>query len=172
MKEDQKEPTPEQKEKATRKRTPSFDEIDKQILTILVNEPNLSQNQIGAKVGLTGPAINNRIQRLKANKILLGFAPIIALEKIGYDMSVLVNVKIKNGKLVEAAEKYAHDPHVSMTFTITGEYDMVVIAKFHTRQELHKWNENMTQDTEYIERVNTSLIFTTQKEATNPNKIE
>lgn len=149
-----------------------IDEKDRQLLSLLISEPGLTQAQLGEKLGVTKLTINNRIRHLKDNKILLGFSPMIALEKIGYDLTVLVNVKIKNGKLVEAARKYAQDPHTCAVYTITGEYDVVVIAKFHDRQELHKWNEKMTQDTEYIERVNTSLVFTTQKEATNPNKIE
>lgn len=149
-----------------------IDETDRKIIALLVHNPEITQKQIAEKVGLTAPAINNRLQRLRASGVLLGFSPIIGFDKLGYDITVLVNAKIRNGKLVEAAEKYSEEPGVCSTYTVTGEYDMVLVAKFHNTKELQKWNQKMTQDTEFIERINTSLVFTTQKEGTNPNKIE
>lgn len=146
-----------------------LDETDKKILALLMRSPEITQKQIAGKVGLTAPAINNRLQRLRADGVLLGSSLLIDLGKLGYDITVLVNAKIRNGKLVEASEKYSKEPGVCSTYTVTGEYDMVLVAKFHNTKELEKWNQKMTQDTEFIERINTSLVFTMQKEGTNPN---
>ena len=148
------------------------DDLEKKILSLLNERPFTNQNEIATELKITRPTVYSRLQKLREEKIFHGYAPIINLEKIGFTLTVLVNTKIKNGKLVEAAQKYAQDPNVCSTYTITGEYDMLVIAKFHDTKELEQWNQKMTQDTEYIERVNTSLVFTTQKERTNPNKIE
>ncbi len=147
------------------------DEIDRSIISLLLKNPEITQKQIAEKVGLTAPAINNRLQRLKSDGVLLGSSPIISMDKLGYDITVLVNAKIRNGKLIEASEKYSKEPGVCSAYTVTGEYDMVLVAKFHNTKELEKWNQRMTQDTELIERINTSLVFTTQKEGTNPNGI-
>ena len=149
-----------------------FDEKDKQILNLLLEKPGITQKEIGEKIGIRGPSVNNRIQKMKKQKIITGYTPTINAEKLGYDVTVVVNVKIKGGKLTITSEKYATDPHVCALYTISGEYDMVIVAKFHNRSELQEWNEKMTQDTEHIERVNTSLCFSTPREATNPNKIE
>jgi len=148
------------------------DEKDKKILNMLAHGPHITQKQIAKKIGLTPPAVNNRIQRLKEKKVLLGTAPIIALDKIGYDLTVIVNVKIKSGQLEEAAEKYAKDPFVCASYRITGDYDMLLIVKLHNTKELNEWNKIMTSDSKLIERTNTSLAIHVKKEGTTPTKIE
>lgn len=148
-----------------------IDETDRQIIALMAKGGGITQKQIAKKAGLTAPAISSRIQKLRAGGVLLGFSPIISMDKLGYDITVLVNARIRNGKLVEAGEKYSKEPGVCSTYTVTGEYDMVLVAKFHNTKELEGWNQKMTQDTEFIERINTSLVFTTQKEGTNPNGI-
>lgn len=148
------------------------DEKDRKILNILVEDPGSSQKEIAEKIGMTAPAVNNRLQKLRVQKIIEGTNYNLALDKLGYDVIVLVNVKIRNGKLTEAAEKYAKSAPVCSLYTITGEYDMVIVAKFPNTKQLQYWNEKMTQDTEFIERINTSLVFNVKKEGTNPNKIE
>ena len=148
------------------------DQKDKQLFNLLITNPSMTQAQLGEKLGVTKLTINNRIKRLKEKKVILGNSLILDLDKLGYDVTVVVNVKIKGGKLTETSEKYATDPHVCSLYTISGEYDMVLVAKFHNRNQLQNWNEKMTQDTEHIERVNTSFCFSNPKEGTNPNKIE
>ncbi len=148
-----------------------MDVRDKEILNLLSRNPNITRDEIAKKLGLTGPAITSRIQRMKQKKIILGTLPIIDLAKAGYDVTVIVNIKIKNGKLEEAAQKWGKDPNVCSLHRISGEYDMVLIAKFHNTKELNKWNQKIAADTENIERTNTSIVFETEKEGAIPNEI-
>lgn len=149
-----------------------LDEKDKKILNIMVQNPDTSQKQISEELGITPPAVYGRIQRMKEQGIFLGSAPIINLKKIGYDLTTIINIKVKNGKTKEALAKWAQDPNVCSAYDITGEYDLLFITKFHNTEELDQWNKKILKDTEHIERVNTSLAFSVQKEATNPNRIE
>jgi len=148
------------------------DETDKKILNLMTKNPTINQKEIAKKLKLTAPAINSRIQRMKQKKIILGMAPVIDFSKAGYDVTVIVNVKIKNGKLEPAAQKWAKDPNVCSLHRISGEYDMVITAKFHNTKELNKWNQKITADKELIERTNTSLVFATEKEGMGPNEIK
>lgn len=148
------------------------DETDKKILEMLANNPKITQQQIAKQLSLTPPAINSRIQRMKQQKIILGNAPIIDLTKVGYDITVIVNARIKNGKLNQAAQKWGKDPNVCSLHRVSGEYDMIITAKFHNTNELNEWNQKIVADTENIERTNTCLVFATEKEAILPNEIK
>ena len=149
-----------------------IDEKDKQILNLLVQNPGITRDQIAEKLKVTGPAITSRIQRMKHKKIILGMAPIIDLHKVGYDMTAIVRVQIKNGRLETAASKWAKDPNVCALHRISGEYDMLLTVKFHNTKELNEWNQKIVADTENIYRTDTSLVFNTEKEGTAPNEIK
>ncbi|GEM_PF-6942194 len=54
--------------------------------------------------------VNNRIKRLKANEIQLGNSPIIAIDKLWYGLTALINIKIRNVKGRRATTKLAATP--------------------------------------------------------------
>ena len=95
-----------------------LDEKDRQILNLYLEKPGITQKQIAEKIGLTGPAVNNRIQRMKNAETIKGFTPIIDLKKLGYDITIIVDVKIKGGNTREAAQKWAKDPNVTALYVI------------------------------------------------------
>ncbi len=147
------------------------DETDKKILNMLASNPLISQKEIAERLGITAPAINSRLQRLKQKKILLGTLPAIDLPKIGYDVTVVLKAQAERGQLEAAAAKWAKHPNVCALYRISGEYDLVLIAKFHNTKELDTFNQEMFSD-ELIARTNTSLAFSAKKEGPNPNEIK
>jgi DNA-binding Lrp family transcriptional regulator len=133
--------------------------------------PDINQKELAEKIGVSPPAVNARIQRMKREGIIKGMVPVIDLKKLNYQFTILVNVRAKNGKLIEAAERILEEEHVSSVYRITGEYDIVVVAKFRTMDELNLWNQKMSKMTDMIERTNTSLVWSVYKEGTTPNEI-
>ncbi len=148
------------------------DEIDKKILNLLNEKPFITQQEIAQELGLTRPTIYSRLQKMKEEGTFRGYAPIIDLEKLGYGLTALVNIKIKNAKNKEAAALLAADPNVCSVYDISGNYDFLVIAKFHSTKELDTWDNKLLQETELIGRLNTSIAFNSPKESTNTNRIE
>ncbi len=149
-----------------------IDETDKKILTTLIQKPFIPQKELAKEVGVTTPTIYNRTLKLKKDGIFLGYTPMIAYDKLGYDVTAIINIQIKDGKVKEAAAKFINDPNVCSVYDISGRYDFLVIAKFHNVKELDNWDNKILQETELIERLNTSIAFNTPKESTNTNKIE
>lgn len=148
------------------------DEKDLKLLSMMVSKPSISQREIAEELGLTPPAVHNRILRLKEKGILLGTMPKIALDKLGYDLTVLVNIRIKNGKLTEASEALSKDPKVCICYRVTGNYDLVVMAKFHDTKDLDEWTRKLYKNTDFIDRTSTSLVITKDKESLAPSEIK
>jgi len=146
------------------------DETDKKILNFLTCNPAITQKEIALALGVTGPAINSRIQRLKQKKIILGTVPVIDLSKIGYSLTVVLMAQAKNGQLEAASQKWAKHPNVNALYRVSGEYDLILVAKFHGTKELDEFNQKMFGD-KLIARTNTSLAFSTKKEGQAPNEI-
>jgi DNA-binding Lrp family transcriptional regulator len=149
-----------------------IDEKDKQILNLLLENPGITQKQIGEKIGLTGAAVNNRLQRFRAKGIIKGFQPIISLDKIGYGLTAIVNIRVKAGKMGAAEKKWSKSPNVCSIYRISGDYDLLIIAKFKDMKELDVWSNTLFDDAEVIARTNTSVVFGGEKEGVNPNRVE
>ncbi len=148
------------------------DETDKKILNLMIQNPEVTQKDIASSLKITPPAVHSRIQRLKAKKIIKGTMPVLDLDKLGYDITIVAMVIVKNGKLREAGKKWAKDRNVCAVYRITGKSDLVIIAKFKNTKELNSWNQRIVGDTANIDRVNTSIVFEGEKDPVTPNEIE
>lgn len=54
-----------------------MDEIDKEILVCLQENGRLSITELGKKVRLSNPAINERVKKLEERDIILGYRAVI-----------------------------------------------------------------------------------------------
>ena len=144
---------------------------DNQILTLLVNNPGISQKEIAKNLGVSPPAINNRIQRMRKKGIIKGFVPLIDLGKLGFELTAIVKIRVKGAKFREAAEFLVKEKHVCSVYMITGEHDVLAVAKFKHMSEMDQWTQDILKKTDVIERTSTSVVFDPFKESTVPNEI-
>ncbi|MCX6801865.1 MAG: Lrp/AsnC family transcriptional regulator [Candidatus Diapherotrites archaeon] len=144
---------------------------DAEIVNLMLKEPSLSQKEIAKKLKISPPAVTNRIKKMKAEGLIEGFPPLLNMLKFGYDTTVLVMVRVKDGKLIDAAKWLSADSNVCAVYRITGVYDIAVIAKFRNTRELNDWNMRALANSDLIDRMNTSLVFDALKEGAIPNKL-
>jgi len=74
---------------------------------------------------------------LEEEKVIERYISLINQERIGYDLTAVINVKISHGKLLEVQGKISKDKHVSGVYDITGEWDSLIIAHFKNRRDLN-----------------------------------
>jgi len=84
-------------------------------------------------------------------------------EKLGYELTVITEITVSKGKLVEVEKEVASIPNVCCVYDITGLTDAIVIAKFKGRRELSNFTKKLLR-LPYIERTNTHVVLTTIKE--------
>lgn len=60
-----------------------MDSIDKQILFHLQSQARISMTELGKSVGLSQPAVTERVKRMEENGVIKEYRTIISPEKIG-----------------------------------------------------------------------------------------
>ncbi len=135
-----------------------IDTTDKDILAVLNKNSRLSYRQIAQKVGVSVATVLNRVRLLEKDDVIQGYTATLDYEKLGYDVSVMVNIRVSRGKLFEVERKIAADPHVVALYDVTGSFDAVVVARFKTRRMLDTFLKKI-QTFEFIERTETVLIL-------------
>jgi len=105
----------------------------------------------------------NRIKIMENEKIIKGYTAILDHEKIGYELTAIIEITVSKGKLLEVEKEIAKFPNVCAVYDITGLTDAIIIAKFKKRQELSDFIKNLLA-TPNIEKTNTHVVLTTVKE--------
>ena len=84
-------------------------------------------------------------------------------ERLGYELTVIMEVTVSSGKLLETQEEIAKLPYVCAVYDVTGEIDSIVVAKFRNRRELGDFPKDLLA-MEFVERTNTHVVLNTMKE--------
>lgn len=140
-----------------------MDELDLKILSVLLENAKLSYRKIAVKLGVSVATVMNRVVRMEKEKIIGGYAARLDYEKLGYDIKVIIDMRISKGRQIEVESKIAHHPNVSAVFDVTGPFDTMVIANFRSRKEMDRFLKKV-QTYEFVERTETKLVLNTVKE--------
>ena len=140
-----------------------FSNIDKSIMNILVLNSRLSMRQIAKKASVSVATIMHHMHMLEAQKVIKGYTAQFDYEKIGYDVEVMIEVKVSNGMLFEVERKICANPNVFAVYDITGAFDVVVLARFKSRRQMDVFLKKL-QTYPHVERTETKLILNTMKE--------
>jgi DNA-binding Lrp family transcriptional regulator len=140
-----------------------LNETDKKILKNLLDDARFSSRQIAKNVGVSVGTVLSRIKKMEDMGIIKGYSAILDHEKLGYELTVVTEITVSKGRLVEMENEVAKNPNVCGVYDVTGLTDAVIIAKFKSREELGKFTKNLLA-LPYIERTNTHVVLTTVKE--------
>ena len=135
-----------------------MDELDYKILEKLNENARKSYREIARELKVSLSTISNRIKKLEDEKVIEGYIPLINQEKIGYDLTAVINVKISHGKLIEVQEKISIDKHVSGVFDITADWDSLIIAHFKDRRDLNGFIKGVLA-MDNVEKTNTQIVL-------------
>lgn len=99
----------------------TLDDADKAIIDLLLHDSRISLRAIGAQVGLTAPAVRDRILRLEDVGIIEGFSIRLNARSLGFSLEAILRVEPLPGKL-RAVEKALQDmPEIVDCSVVTGE---------------------------------------------------
>jgi DNA-binding Lrp family transcriptional regulator len=114
-------------------------------------------------VGVSVGTVLSRIKKMEEDGLIKGYSVIMNHERLGYELTVVMEVTVSKGRLVEMENEIAKIPNVCSVYDVTGLTDAFIIAKFKTREELGRFTKRLLA-LPYIERTNTHVVLTTVKE--------
>ena len=141
----------------------ALDEIDKKILAELLINSNRSNREMAKAIGVSAATVINHIQRLESAGVITDYTVMLDFERLGFELTVIMEVTVNRGKLLETQREIAKLPYVCGVYDVTGEIDSIVIAKFRNRRELSEFPKDMLS-MEFVQRTNTHVVLNTVKE--------
>ncbi|HIH00258.1 MAG TPA: Lrp/AsnC family transcriptional regulator [Thermoplasmata archaeon] len=135
-----------------------MDELDEKILGILNEDARKSYREIARELNVSLTTVSNRIKRMEDDQVIERYIPLLNQEKMGYDLTAVINVKISHGKLLEVQQRISKDKHVSGVYDITGEWDSLIIAHFKDRRDLNGFIKGVLS-MDNVEKTNTQIVL-------------
>ncbi len=139
-----------------------IDKIDEKILKNLMVDARISARQLALKLGMSTVTILSRIKKLEKEKIIKGYTALIDHEKLGYDLTAIIEV-VANKNIVDIEEKLSKIDNVCAVYDITGNTDTVIIAKFKERSKLSEFVKSLSAMTN-VDNTITHVVLNTTKE--------
>ena len=141
----------------------ALDEIDKKILGELLLNSKRSYRELAKAIGISAATVISHVQRLESAGVIKEYTVMLDFERLGYELTVVTEMTVNRGKLLETQGEIAKLPYVCAVYDVTGEIDSIVVAKFRNRRELSEFPKDLLR-MPFVERTNTHVVLNTVKE--------
>jgi len=140
-----------------------LDELDKKIINVLIDDPRITYRKLARSLGVSVGTVYNRIRKLMGQGIIRDFTVQVDFSKVGYDVTALILIKVDGKHIIDVEREVARYPNVCAVYDVTGEFDVIVVAKFRNIGELNKFIKNLLAKP-YVLSTNTSIALNVVKE--------
>jgi Lrp/AsnC family transcriptional regulator, leucine-responsive regulatory protein len=103
------------------RRENGLDEANLRLLAELQRDARLSFAELGRRVGLSSPAVAERLGRLEETGVIKGYRAEIDPRAVGYTLGVVIRIRPAPRELRKVAELAQRTPEVVECHRITGE---------------------------------------------------
>ena len=126
--------------------THQLDELDRGILRALAANSRRAFTDIAKKLEVSSGTIHQRYNKLIEMGVITGSKITIDFKQVGYDVTTLLGIHLKNGNdheaVVDKLKKIKNIVEINYT---TGTYGLIIKVKTHTIDDLHSVLVNKIQ---------------------------
>lgn len=99
------------------------------LLRLLEKNPRVPISQLARRIGMSSPAVKERILRLEESGVLAGYRLELNAKELGYNVMAFVRIRPLPGHLNKVAELAQAIPEVTECHRVTGE-DCFIVKVF------------------------------------------
>jgi len=103
-----------------------FDALNGKILKCLQQNARMSNAEIGRQVGITSPAVSERIKKMEDLGVIEEYKAIVSPFEMGYQLKAIITLRAFMGKLKPFLEKVKTYDEVVNCYRITGDENIVM----------------------------------------------
>jgi Lrp/AsnC family leucine-responsive transcriptional regulator len=112
-----------------------LDTTNARLIAALQADARISLAELGRRVGLTPPAVGERLARLEESGVIRGYHADIDPRALGYGLSVILRIRPAPRMIAKVAELARATPEVTECHRVTGEDCFVM--RLHVRDVEH-----------------------------------
>ncbi|MEP3211325.1 MAG: Lrp/AsnC family transcriptional regulator [Maribacter sp.] len=122
-----------------------IDDLNWKILECLQENARVSFADIGRKIGLTPPAVAERVKKMEDLEILEGYSAKVSHAKTGYQLKAIITLRAFMGKLKPFLVTVTGFEEVVNCYRITGNENIVMEVVLKDQFHLEKFIDQLIQ---------------------------
>lgn len=139
-----------------------IDNIDKKILSLLVNNARKPYMEIARECGITGAAIHQRVAKLEEMGVIAGSRLLVKPSALGLQLCVFIHISLSQAdKYHEVVAALKKIPEIVECHFVTGRYALLVKAYCVDNNHLINVVIRRLQNIPYIQSTDTTISLET-----------
>lgn len=132
-----------------------LDELDWRLVELLQGDARMSFSELGRRVSLSSTAVAERVRKLEARGVIIGYQALIDPARLGLPIEAIVRVTLRSLDGPHFREHILPLPQVASADHVTGDESWVLRVRCASTTELEEFVEHVHQHGE----TSTSLVF-------------
>lgn len=116
----------------------NIDSLNWSILECLQKNARISFSEIGRKIGLTSPAVAERVKKMEDAGIITSYRAKIAHRQAGYQLKAIITLRAFTGRLKAFLETVPSYKEVVNCYRITGNENIIMEVNLKDQSHLEK----------------------------------
>lgn len=113
-----------------------IDSLNWNILNLLQQNARISNAAIGRKVGISSPAVSERIKKMEDTGLILGYKTLVSPFRADYQLKAIITLRAFMGKLKPFLTKVKTYDQVINCYRITGNENIVMEVVLKNQKQL------------------------------------
>jgi len=120
-----------------------IDNLNWKILKCLQENARQSNAEIGRQVGVSSPAVSERIKKMEDLGVIQSYKTIISTFEVGYQLKAIITMRAFMGKLKPFLEKVKTYDEVVNCYRITGDENFVMEVVLKNQKHLESFIDQL-----------------------------
>ena len=121
----------------------SIDNLNWKILKCLQENARMSNAEIGRRVGVSSPAVSERIKKMEDAEIIQGYTTFVSPFEAGYQLKAIITLRAFMGMLKPFLEKVKTYDEVVNCYRITGNDNIVMEVVLKNQKHLESFIDQL-----------------------------
>ncbi|MFT5103169.1 MAG: Lrp/AsnC family leucine-responsive transcriptional regulator [Limisphaerales bacterium] len=120
-----------------------IDSLNWNILKCLQKNARLSNAEIGRTVGISSPAVSERIKKMEDAGLIHGYKTVVSPFAAGYQLKAIITIRAFMGKLKPFLDKVKSFDEVLNCYRITGNENIVLEVILKNQMHLEEFIDQL-----------------------------
>jgi len=136
----------------------TYENLDAKLVNSLLSNGRASLRSLGDELDVSVTTVSNHLRDLEDEGVIRGYTPIVDYDKLGYDVTAVLQLKVEGSALPDVTEKLRQEKQMVSVYEVTGDYDVIAIGKFTDTDGMNDQIKAILTDAD-IRESNTSVVL-------------
>ncbi|HSH10634.1 MAG TPA: Lrp/AsnC family transcriptional regulator [Ilumatobacter sp.] len=133
----------------------NLDDINRDILDLLQLDGRISYRELGERVGLTAPAVTERVRKLEELGVIKGYRAVVDYEALGFPLLCVIRLNSPRG--AQGVDEIIRNiPEVIEANRVTGSESHVIRARLRSTAHLERLLDQLGEHGDSVTNIVTS----------------